>query len=143
MENTFKKIYVSGALTHAGKKQRKIYEKIGEICGQFSGTVYIPHLKGTDPAVNKIISPQDVWKKDHYQVASSELVIAYVGEPSLGVGCELEIARVTHSGIILWWFTGQKVSRMALGNPNVKIKIEAKSEKDLYRKLKSFFGKCK
>jgi 2'-deoxynucleoside 5'-phosphate N-hydrolase len=141
MKGKFNKIYISGALTHAGKKQRRIYEKIGKICSQFSPTVYIPHLKGTDPAVNKKVTPQDVWKQDHYQVASSDLVIAYVGEPSLGVGCELEIARVTHSDIILWWFKEQTVSRMALGNPNVKTKIEVKDENDLYKKIKKAIEK--
>lgn len=141
MKNKFNKIYISGALTHAGKKQRKIYEKIGEICGQFSLAAYIPHLKGTDPAVNKKVTPEEVWKQDHFQVASSDLVIAYVGEPSLGVGCELEIARVTHSDIILWWLRGQKVSRMALGNPYVKIKIEAEDEKDLYKKIEKALKK--
>jgi 2'-deoxynucleoside 5'-phosphate N-hydrolase len=141
MKIKFNKIYVSGALTHAGKKQRRIYEKIGEICRQFSDTVYIPHLKGTDPAVNKKVSPQDVWKQDHYQVASSDLAIAYVGEPSLGVGCELEIARVTHSSIILWWFKGQMVSRMALGNPYVKVKLEVRDERDLCKKIKKALEK--
>jgi 2'-deoxynucleoside 5'-phosphate N-hydrolase len=137
MDKKFGKIYISGALTHAGEKQRKIYEEIGKISEAFSLIVYIPHLKGTDPLKDAEKSPFEVWKKDHYEVASSDLIIAYVGEPSLGVGGELEIARVTHTEIILWWFKGQKVSRMARGNPYAKIQIEARDEEDLFKKIKS------
>jgi 2'-deoxynucleoside 5'-phosphate N-hydrolase len=135
MKKNINKVYVSGSLTHSKKDVRKIYAKIGEIAKLFCNNVYLPH-QITDPKNNPDIPPYEVWKKDHYEVASSDLLIAYVGEPSLGVGAELEIARVTHTDIILWWFAGQKVSRMALGNPFAKVKIEAKNEEDLYRQVK-------
>ena len=114
---------------------RIIYEELGETVKKFASDVYIPHLGGTDPVLNPGVTPLDVWIKDHREVASSDLVIAYVGEPSLGVGAELEIARVTASNIILWWFKGEKVSRMALGNPAVSAKIEADNKEDLLNKI--------
>ncbi len=138
-ENSFSnisKIYISGGLTHAGERQRMTYEKIGQIAATICNHVYIPHLSGTDPGKNPDVNPQVVWKKDHHELVSSDLVIAYVGEPSLGVGAELEIARITASDIILWWFKGERVSRMALGNPAVTHKIEAEDEDDLCNKLK-------
>lgn len=130
------KIYISGGLTHAGERQRMIYERIGQIAATACNHVYIPHLSGTDPGKNPDINPQAVWKKDHHELASADLIIAYVGEPSLGVGAELEIARITASDIIIWWFKGEQVSRMALGNPAVKHKLEAEDADDLYNKLK-------
>lgn len=130
------KIYVSGALTHSGAKQRAIYEKIAKDCKYFCENIYVPHMGGTDPAKDLDVTPYDVWVKDHREVAAADLVIAYVGAPSLGVGAELEIARVTASKIILWWFKGEKISRMALGNPAVIGQIEANDEADLYEKLK-------
>jgi hypothetical protein len=135
MPEKINKIYISGALTHSEDNVRNIYENLGEIAKEICEHVHIPHLF-TDPKDNPDISPFDVWKKDHFEVASSDLIIAYVGEPSLGVGAELEIARITHSDIILWWFKGQKVSRMARGNPYAKIQIEAEDEDDLYQKIK-------
>ncbi|MDD4333227.1 MAG: XRE family transcriptional regulator [Patescibacteria group bacterium] len=128
------RIYISGALTHASDKQRLIYEKLAEICQTFCD-VYVPHKKGTDPINNPEITPSEVWRQDHREVATADLIIAYVGEPSLGTGGELEIARITNSDIILWNFKGQKVSRMALGNPAVIERIEVENEDDLLNKI--------
>jgi len=131
------KIYVSGALLIQSQKRemRKVYEKIGTLCSNFCNNVYIPHLNGTDPVKNGDVDPSTVWKIDHREVASSDLLIAYVGMPSLGTGAELEIARITASDIILWKYKGEKVSRMALGNPAVKHFIEVDDESDLQKKL--------
>lgn len=137
------KIYISGAITvQSGKKNmRKSYEKVAAICSNFCNNVYVPHLNGTDPIKDPKLSPSVVWKTDHKEVASSDLIVAYVGMPSLGVGAELEIARVTNSDLIIWWFKGEKVSRMALGNPNIKYSIEAEDENDLEEKLRQILKK--
>ncbi|MCL5411003.1 MAG: deaminase [Patescibacteria group bacterium] len=137
------KIYISGALTISDKKHdlKKIYEDIAATCSAFCSNIYVPHLGGTDPISDPEVSPSIVWKKDHREVASSDLIIAYVGEPSLGVGAELELARIASSDIILWWFEGQKVSRMARGNPNVRHMIEAKNSNNLIEQLKKILSK--
>ena len=136
------KIYVSGALTIQPKDKnlRTIYEKIAMICSNFCSNVYVPHMSGTDPAKDKEV-PEVVWKVDHREVVTADLLIAYVGMPSLGVGAELELARIAASDIIIWWYKGEKVSRMALGNPGVKYKIEAKNDSDLEAKLREILKK--
>lgn len=138
--NEMKKVYISGALTRLDDKKnyRKIYEGIAAVCREFSFEVYVPHIYG-DPITRPEIPPGDVWQKDHQEVSSSDVVIAYVGQPSLGVGAELEIARMACKDIILWKFSGEKVSRMALGNPSVKHIIEAKDAGELYGKLREIF----
>jgi len=139
LSSTINKIYISGGLTNTTNLNlKKIYEKLAGVCSIVCSNVYVPHLAGTDPANDPDVSPQTVWKKDHREVASSDLIIAYVGQPALGVGAELEIARITTSDIILWWFRGEKVSRMARGNPAAIKQIEAEDEKDLYNKLNDF-----
>lgn len=140
MENSIDKIYISGALTFAKTEQKNIYEKIADVCQTICADIYVPHLSGTDPNKNPDVSPFDVWKKDHREVAICDLIIAYVGQPSLGVGAELEIARITASNIIIWWFEGEKVSRMAKGNPAIIKQIEAKNEDHLYKQLKDFLN---
>ncbi|MFA6306343.1 MAG: deaminase [Patescibacteria group bacterium] len=133
------KIYISGALTNeTNSAHRETYQKIAAICSKICSNVYVPHLGGTDPIKNPRVSPLAVWKKDHHEVASADLIIAYVGLPSLGVGAELEIARITASDIILWWYQGEKVSRMARGNPAAVKQIEAKDENDLLKQLDLF-----
>jgi len=132
------KIYISGGLTNSSLNLRNIYTEVAKICSSVCSNVYVPHLIGTDPIKNPEVSPRAVWKKDHREVASSDLIIAYVGQPSLGVGAELEIARITASDIIIYWFKGEKISRMARGNPAIIKEIEAKNENDLSNKLKTF-----
>lgn len=137
------KVYVSGALTIIDEKKnlKNIYEDIANTCSNFCSNVYVPHMGGTDPVKHPKVDPQSVWKKDHREVASSDLIIAYVGSPSLGVGAELEIARITASDLILWWFKGEKVSRMALGNPAVSHRMEVEDEDDLKNKLREILKK--
>lgn len=137
------KIYISGALTvqKGRKNMRTTYEKLADVCSSFCNNVYVPHLNGTDPAKDPNEIPSVVWKTDHREVASSDLLIAYVGMPSLGVGSELEIARMAASDIILWRYLKEKTSRMALGNPSVKHFIEAKDDKDLELKLREILRK--
>lgn len=137
------KIYISGALTIIDEKKnlKSIYENIAKFCADYCDNIYVPHLGGTDPIKNPLVTPQEVWEKDHKEVSSSDLVIAYVGTPSLGVGAELEIARFTTSKIVLWYFKGEKVSRMALGNPAVVEKLEVEDEKELMNKLKLILEK--
>lgn len=131
------KIYISGALTHANENIKLVYEKISKICQLVCSNIYVPHINGTDPIQHPGVTPQEVWQKNHREVASADLIIAYVGLPSLGVGAELEIARITNSDIILWWYKDEKVSRMALGNPAAVEQIQADNENDLYKKLNS------
>lgn len=143
LSSTVGKIYISGALLiQSGRREmRRVYEKIGAVCSNFCNSVYIPHLNGTDPVKDHDVSARIVWKTDHREVASSDLVIAYVGQPSLGTGAELEIARMAASDIILWHYKGEKVSRMALGNPNVKYTIEASDGLDLEKKIRIILSK--
>jgi hypothetical protein len=101
----------------------------------------VPHLNSTDPEKDPDEVPAVVWKTDHREVASSDVIIAYVGAPSLGTGAELEIARIAASDIIVWWYKGEKVSRMCLGNPNVKYQIEVEDNQDLENQLKQILKK--
>ncbi len=135
MKKKIKKVYIGGALTNS--HQKEIYEKVGEICQSIAREVYTPHLRGTDPVKDSDVTPEVVWQVDEHEVSSADLVVAYVGRPSLGVGGELEIARMAKTDIILWWFKGEEVSRLPRGNPAVIEQIEAKDEEDLYNKLKN------
>ncbi len=132
-----KKVYISGPLTGVKEieKMKRLYEDVGKVASKYFDSVYIPHLGGTDPIKDPQVSAREVWKTDHREVASSDMLIAYVGMPSLGVGAELEIARITTSDIILFWFKGELVGRMTRGNPAVSSMIEAEDEKDLLVQL--------
>jgi hypothetical protein len=115
------KVYISGALTEVSNPDllKKFYEDIGAICREFGMNPYIPH-QHTDPDSHPNIIPRQVFERDYEQVLNSDLIIAYVGMPSLGVGSEIMIsAGEGNIPIILLREKGKKISRMARGNPAV------------------------
>lgn len=84
------KVYVSGALTNVDNhlQIKDFYESIGALCTELGLKAYIPYVN-TDPVTHSHITPQQVFETDKRAVNQADLVIAYVGVPSLGVGMEL------------------------------------------------------
>lgn len=112
-----KQVYISGPLTNSSKKE--LYELLGEEFEKCGFSAYIPH-QHTDPKKNADIKPKEVYQTDYRKIIESSLIVAYVGEPSLGVGQEIQIAAFHQIPILLVFEKGAKVSRMTLGNPMVK-----------------------
>ncbi|MFH1523224.1 MAG: XRE family transcriptional regulator [Patescibacteria group bacterium] len=140
MKAKINKIYIAGALTNVKEEDKNLYEKLASFCKSLSSEIYVPHLWRTDPIKHPKVLPEDVWKINQGRIANSDLVIAYVGKPSLGVGAELELARINNVAIIIWWFKGEKVSRMALGNPAIIKQIQVKKINELFEKLKLYLN---
>lgn len=114
-----KQVYISGA-------NKEIYELLGaefERCG-FSACISNQY---TDPK----IKPGKVYQTDYRKIIESSLLVAYVGEPSLGVGQEIQIASFHEIPILLVFEKGAKVSRMTLGTPGVKQKFQFDTLKNL------------
>lgn len=140
---TYYRAYIAGALTgvsYANRDIKEVYEEIESLCTELNILTYLPHRQGTDPIKNPLVSSYDVWKKDASAVFNVDVVIAYVGLPSIGVGSEIELARIGAKEVILWWFEGEKVSRMARGNPAVVHQIEASSIDSLLSELHSYLS---
>ena len=105
-------------------------------------SAYVPH-KHTDPMEHPEHTPQDVYNRNHDIVANARMIIAYVGEPSIGVGGELEIAKNNDTEIIIHFFRNEKVSRMARGNPSVVTEITYETEDECLEKIREFLGSKK
>jgi len=114
-------VYISGPLTNHDDVDalKAFYERISELCRRKGMEVYIPHTQGTDPVLNPDIHPKDVYLEDMRQVARADLVIAYVGLPSHGVGAEIERAYHVNVDVILLYEHKAKVSRLIRGCPAV------------------------
>ena len=130
-----KKVYISGALTNGGNKE--LYELLGAEFEKCGFTAYIPH-QHTDPNKNADIKPEKVYQTDYRKIIESSLVVAYVGEPSLGVGQEIQIAAFHQIPILLVFEKGARVSRMTLGTPGVKQTFQF----DTFENLKEWVPKC-
>jgi len=117
--------YISGALTSVESisSVRKFYEDIGDTCKKVGLNPYIPHIN-TDPIINSDITPSEVFKIDKEKVVASDLVIAYIGYPSLGVGMEIAYAEINNIPVILLYESCKTVSRFPRGIPNLYGEIQ-------------------
>jgi nucleoside 2-deoxyribosyltransferase len=134
-------IYISGPLTNLDSEHQKlklVYEKFKKLLEAKGLNVYVPHLK-TDPIKAPNITPKEVWETDVSAVTKSDLIIAYVGIPALGVGQELEIARCAGKDIIIWSYEGERVTRMTLGCPAVIRHFVVKNDEEIYNELIKYF----
>jgi nucleoside 2-deoxyribosyltransferase len=135
-----KKVYISGALTEVNVNDptslKRFYESIAELCKTLGMKPYVPHLN-SDPVVHPHLDPKQVYEMDKREIAGSDIVIAYVGFPSLGVGQEIEIARENEVPVILLYEQSKRISRMARGNPAVIAQIAFADFEDGLRQLRS------
>lgn len=130
-----KQVYISGPLTNSSKKE--LYELLGAEFEKCGFSAYIPH-QHTDPKKNADIKPKEVYQTDYRRIIESSLLVAYVGEPSLGVGQEIQIASFHSIPILLVYEKEARVSRMTLGNPGVKQKFQFESFEDLRKWVPEF-----
>lgn len=111
---------MSGPLTGVEQiaELKAFYEAIGQVCAEAGVDLYLPH-RVSDPLANASLTPGEVYAMDRAAIGAADLVIAYVGLPSLGVGCEIEIAREHAIPVVLLYEEGARISRMIRGNPAV------------------------
>src|SRR5688572_16431328 len=85
--------YISGALLNAAHldASRALYERLAEACRSAGWDAYVPH-QHADPVRDAHLSNVDVAERDLENVMAADVLVAYVGEPSLGVGAEVAIA---------------------------------------------------
>ena len=131
-------IYISGALTgiENSTEIKAFYEAIGSLCQEIGFQAYVPHLK-TDPTNNPDVSPRQVFETDKHQVTASDLVIAYLGYPSFGVGMELAYAETKNIPLVLLYERGKNISRFPRGIPTVISEIQFSSYEDALARLRS------
>lgn len=114
------KIYFAGAI-RGGREDAELYAKVIEILKKY-GTVLTEHLGDTSitsagqMAQGK--SAEDIFGDDTGWLDESDIVIAEVTTPSLGVGYELGRAEAKGKRVICLFREGgdKKLSAMILGN---------------------------
>lgn len=135
------KLYVSGPLTNLKDPTIKaFYEGIAKVAEGFGFETYVPHLY-TDPELHLKVTAEDVYAYDGKNVREADVLVCYVGEPSLGVGIEIEMAARHKCLVVLLSERGTKISRMVLGSPAVIDHIEFDSRADAFAQLTGVFEK--
>ncbi len=118
--------YIAGALTDVPDERRaalkRLYEQLGDVCVQHGLQGYVPH-QHSDPVTHAHLTPREVYDLDFQRVRLCALLIAYVSEPSLGVGVEIAWAGHHQIPIVLVAeakkCAERKISRLIHGFPNV------------------------
>lgn len=139
-----RKVYISGALTgiENSAEIKAFYETIGLLCDEMGFQAYVPHLK-TDPINNPDVTPRQVFEIDKHQVSNSDLVIAYLGCPSFGVGMELAYAETKAIPLILLYERGKNISRFPRGIPTLVSEVQFSDYEDALAQLRSVLKEWK
>ncbi len=95
-------------------------------------------LSGTDPTKNQDVQPKDVYQRDIQELDNSDIMVAYIGEPTTGTGIEIEHAHKTNKPIVILYEQGKHISRMLRGCPGIVKEIVFTSEEDACTQLKTF-----
>lgn len=134
------RIFFAGPLTDLKNpvKTKAFYRKLADIAKVNGFDYYWAFLKGTDPIKNPDVSPAEVYKIDTYHLKHSDLMVAYMGEPSTGTGIEIEFANAHHIPVYILYEKGKRVSRMLRGCPAVKKELVFMSEKDALAQFDAF-----
>lgn len=135
------KIYFAGSIT-GGRDDKDLYFSIIQDLGKY-GLVLTEHIgdnKLTNLGEDKH-SPEYIFERDMSWVRESDLIVAEVTTPSLGVGYEIGQAQSMGKNIVCLYrkVEGKKLSSMIFGNRYLKI-YEYKSLEDIKRILEKYFS---
>lgn len=132
------KIYFGGAI-RAGKGNTKLYLQIIEYLKKY-GEVLAEHITNQGIAEKNEPSENIIHDRDINWLLQSDVMVAEVSTPSLGVGYELGIA-VEHNKKILCLYRpqgGKRLSAMVLGSPKI-INAEYQNPEEAKRIIEDFF----
>lgn len=126
------RIFFAGPLTDLKNPEgtKAFYQKLSDVAVQNGCTYFWAFMNGTDPIKNPEVSAQDVYARDIAELEKSDLMVAYVGEPSTGTGLEIEHAKMKNIPVYLLFEKGKNISRMLLGCPAVKKELIFADESD-------------
>lgn len=126
------KVYVFGPIHLFGKDYLLFYKAVMKLCGEFFDQVI-----GTYPDFwNSKETPKKFYNRTYETITDSDLFIAEVSSPSLGVGMELQMAVERKIPVIAVAKKGIEISTMVIGLPNLFKVIHYISIQDFIKKLK-------
>lgn len=139
------KIFFAGPLTDLKnpKATKAFYIKLAKVARANGFDYFWAFLNGTDPIKNPEVTSRVVYKRDIAELEKSDIMVAYVGEPSTGTGLEIEHARIKNIPVYLLYEKGKNISRMLLGCPAVKKEIVFPDEPDALTQFASLLQSLK
>jgi Nucleoside 2-deoxyribosyltransferase len=110
------KVYLSGALQASRNltDARHLYEVAAAMIVSAGHSAYLPHQQ-TDPELAPRLSSDAVFERDLKQLKSADAIVAFLNEPSFGVGAEIALAGQSNVPILALHRRDGAVSRFLLG----------------------------
>jgi len=139
------RIFFAGPLTEVKNpgKLRAFYRRLARVARASGFDYYWAFLSGTDPVKNPDVSPTEVYKIDTYQLQHSDVIVAYVGEPSTGTGIEIELAKNHKIPVYILYEKGKRISRMLRGCPAIKKELVFTSQEDALTQFDALLKRIK
>lgn len=133
------KIFFAGPLTDLKNpnKTKAFYVKLADVAKSHGFDYFWAFQHGTDPNIERVISASEVYERDNKQLLKSDIMVAYIGESSSGVGIEVEIAHTHNIPVYLLYEKGTWTSRMLRGCPAVKKELVFTDEADGLKQFES------
>jgi len=131
------RIFFAGPLTNLinPDKTKAFYRQLEEVAERHGFTYFWAFRHGTDPVTNPDVTPRDVYERDIAELEKSDLMVAYVGEPSTGTGLEIEHAYIKGIPVYLLYEKGTQISRMLRGCPAIRKEVVFTDEADAFRQF--------
>lgn len=115
------KIYFAGSI-RGGRQDKDLYKEIIILLSKF-GTVLTEHIGFVDLAdAGENIPAAEIFNRDINWLKESDVVVAEVTQPSLGVGYEVATAELIGKKLLCIYRNGEKLSPMVRGNKNILVK---------------------
>lgn len=139
------RIFFAGPLTELKdpEKTKAFYVRMADVVKEMGFDYFWAFLSGTDPITNPDVPPGDVYHRDIEELDKSDMMVAYIGEPTTGTGIEIEHAHQTNKPIVILYEQGKLISRMIRGCPGIVKEIVFSSEDDALTQLKTFLSTLK
>ncbi len=102
-------VYLSGPIIHENLRKDDFYKSVIKLLEERDIDVFAPHFMAASDA-------KYIYERDVNQVRKSDLLIAEVSNPSLGVGMELMLAIELGKPVLMFRHReSERLSRMAFG----------------------------
>lgn len=134
------KIYFAGSI-RGGRDDKKLYENVIAVLSRY-GTVLTEHISNKDlTAMGENMASENIYERDIRWLIESDVFVAEVTTPSLGVGYEIAKAEEMGKRILCIYRPApdKKLSAMIAGNKHVTVN-EYHSVGELEKVLSRFFN---
>jgi nucleoside 2-deoxyribosyltransferase len=123
-------IYFACSIT-GGRQYQAIYQSITRTLLEAGHEVPTAHLAEANVlSLEAVVDAREVYTRDIHWIRACDALIAEVSTPSHGVGYEVAFALSIGKPVLCCFRSGQKVSKMIIGNVHENLRVMAYEDED-------------